>query len=270
MLWLALLLMLAPERVISTAPSITEILFALGLGDGVVGVTTYCTYPEEAKAKAKIGGFTSPSIETIVSLRPDVVFVMKDRTDTSQKLRAFNIRSVELQHSTVDGIFESIRNVAREMEVPERGDALVNSIRKEIGGAAEASREPRVSVLFVVGRTPGSISDLHVAGGGSYISELITLAGATNVLGDSPLPYPRVSLEEVIARNPDVIIDMGHSGIVTESQKASVVALWNRWPFMRAVRDNAVFPISTDYFVTPGPRIAQAVRDIRAMIRRAK
>ena len=270
MFWLAVLLMLAPQRVISTAPSITEILFALGRGDRVVGVTTYCTYQEEAKTKAKIGGFTSPSIETIVSLRPDAVFVIKDRTDASLKLRAFKIRAVELEHSTVESIFSSIRNIAREMGVPERGDALVDKIRKEIGGAAKNSREPPAKVLFVVGHTPGAINDLYVAGAGSYLDELITLAGGTNVLGDSKIPYPRVSLEAVIARNPDVIIDLGNSEIVTETQKARVLALWNQWSFMPAVRNRAVFPISAQYFVTPGPRIGQAVRDIREMIRRAR
>ena len=92
------------------------------------------------------------------------------------------------------------------------------------------------------------------------------LDGGENVFADTSVPYPQVSMEEVIRRNPDVIIDMGHSEMVTEKQKQAVKQLWKKYSFLRAVQRDAVFPISADYFVTPGPRIGQAVRDIRKMV----
>ena len=107
-----------------------------------------------------------------------------------------------------------------------------------------------------------------MVGRGSYLSELIGLAGAENVVADAAVPYPQVNMEEIIRRNPDVIIDMGHNEMVTESQKQAVKQLWKKYAFLRAVQRDAVFPISADYFVTPGPRVVQAVRDIQKMIGR--
>jgi ABC-type Fe3+-hydroxamate transport system substrate-binding protein len=267
MLFLALLLALAPHRIVSVAPSITEILFALGVGDQVVGVTTYCNYPEAAKAKPKIGGYTTPSLEAILALRPDQVMMMKSRPDVAQKLRQAGIDVVELQPENLAGIYDSIRVIGEKVGAAFRARSLIQSIEGQLSDVAkqEGSGSKR-KVLFVVGRTPGAVSDLIAVGRGSYLSELIGLAGAENIFADAAVPYPQVNMEEVIRRNPDVIIDMGHNEMVTESQKQAVKQLWRKYSFLRAVQDDAVFPISADYFVTPGPRVGLAVRDIRKMV----
>src|SRR5262245_62544783 len=110
MLWLMLLVALAPQhRIVSVAPSITEILFALGAGDRVVGVTTYCNFPEAAKAKPKIGGYTTPSLETMLALRPDQVIMMKNRPDIAQRLRQTGIDVVELRPENLAGVYECIK-----------------------------------------------------------------------------------------------------------------------------------------------------------------
>ena len=266
--WAALLFALSPpHRIVSVAPSITEILFALGAGDQVVGVTTYCNYPEAAKAKPKIGGYTTPSLETILGLRPDQVIMMKNRPDVAQKLRQAGIDVTELQPENLAGIYESIRTIAEKIGVPARGRSLIQSIEGQLHAiATEKGSGPKPKVLFIVGRTPGAVSDLIAVGRGSYISELIALAGADNVFADAGVPYPKVNMEDVIRRNPDVIIDMGHNEMVTEKQKQSVKQLWKKYSFLRAVQRDAVFPISADYFVTPGPRVGLAVRDIRRMV----
>jgi iron complex transport system substrate-binding protein len=267
MLLLTLLLALGPNRIVSVAPAITEILFALGAGDQVVGVTTYCKYPEAARAKPKIGGFTTPNVEAILALRPDQVVMTKTRPDVAQKLRQTGIDVLEVQPDTLSGIYESIQSISRQLGVPARGQTLIESIREELQGAAVkpgAGTKPRV--LFIVGRTPGTVLDLSVAGRGTYLNELIGLAGGENVFADASVPYPQVSMEEVIRRNPDVIIDMGHNEMLTEAQKENVKQLWRKYAFLAAVKNNNVFPISADYFVTPGPRVVQAVRDIRKMI----
>ena len=256
-----------PHRIVSVAPSITEILFALGAGDQVVGVTTYCNYPEAAKAKPKIGGYTTPSLETILGLRPDQVIMMKNRPDVAQKLRQAGIDVTELQPENLAGIYESIRTIAEKIGAPARGRSLIQSIEGQLHAiATEKGDGPKPKVLFIVGRTPGAVSDLIAVGRGSYISELIALAGADNVFADTGVPYPKVNMEDVIRRNPDVIIDMGHNEMVTEKQKQSVKQLWKKYSFLRAVQRDAVFPISADYFVTPGPRVGLAVRDIRKMV----
>src|SRR5262249_7172161 len=265
--WGALLFALSPpHRIVSVAPSITEILFALGAGDQVVGVTTYCNYPEAAKAKPKIGGYTTPSLEAILALRPDLVIMMKNRPDVAQKLRQAAIDVTELQPENLAGLYESIRTIAEKIGVTARGESLVQSIEGQLREISPQKGGPKPTVLFIVGRTPGAVSDLIAVGRGSYINELIGLAGAENVFRDAVVPYPKVNMEEVIRRNPDVIIDMGHNEMVTEKQKEAVKQLWKKFPFLRAVQRDAVFPISADYFVTPGPRVGLAVRDIRRMV----
>jgi iron complex transport system substrate-binding protein len=267
MLWLMLLFAFAPHRIVSVAPSITETLFALGAGDEIVGVTTYDKYPEAAKAKPKIGGFTTPDLESILVKRPDLVFMMKSRPDIAQKLRSAGIDVVELQPENIAGIYDEIQTIAAKIGAPERGRALVQSIDKDLhSGAARAPAAKKPTVLFIVGRTPGSISGLIAVGRGSYLNELIDFAGGTNVFADTAVPYPQVGLEDIIHRDPDVIIDMGHAEMVSESQKQAVRRLWQKYNFLKAVKSNAVFPVSADYFVTPGPRVGLAVRDIRKMI----
>src|SRR5438552_3805016 len=269
MLLLVLLLALAPHRIVSVAPAITEILFALGAGDQVVGVTTYCKYPEAAKAKPKIGGYTTPSVEAILALRPDQVVMTKNRPDVAQKLRHTGIDVLEVQPDNLSGIYESIQRISAKIGVPARGQTLIQSIEKELKDAAAGPGiGPKPRVLFVVGRTPGTVLDLSVAGRGSYLSELIALAGGENIFADASIPYPQVGMEEIIRRNPDVIIDMGHSEMLSEAQKEGVRQLWKKYAFLGAVKNGKVFPISADYFVTPGPRVVQAVRDIRTMLMR--
>src|SRR6058998_2104013 len=128
-MWLVLLFALASHRIVSTAPSITEILFALGAGDQVIGDTTYCNYPEAAKSKPKIGGFTTPNLEAILALRPDQVFMIKSRPDIAQKLRQTGIDVIELQPDNLASIYESIQIVAEKIGNAARGQSLIQSIQ---------------------------------------------------------------------------------------------------------------------------------------------
>ena len=268
MLLLMMLLVLGPHRIISAAPSITEILFALGAGDQVVGVTTYCNYPEAAKSRPKIGGYTTPNVEAILALQPDQVFMVKNRSDVAQKLRSAGIDVVEVQPDNLAGIYGSIQRISEKIGAAARGQSLIQSIERDLKDAgARTGTGPKPKVLFVVGRTPGSVLDLSVAGRGSYLNELIALAGGENVFADAAVPYPQVAIEEVIRRNPDVIIDMGHNEVFTAAQKDAVKQLWKKYSFLTAVKRDKVFPISADYFVTPGPRVVQAVRDIQEILR---
>lgn len=268
MQWLLLILAFASHRIVSVAPAVTEILFALGAGDQVVGDTIYCNYPEAAKTKAKIGGFTTPSIERILELNPDLVFMTDSRPDIAKTLQqSRRMEVVTVQPDSVAGIYRSIQTIAGKIGVPESGKALVQSIEKEIHeGPFQANGVPKPKVLFVVGRTPGSLSGMIVAGGGSYLSELINLAGGSNIAADAAVPYPQFSLEELIHRNPDIIIDKGHDHMVTEAEKRAVKNVWKKYPFLQAVQHDTVYPVSADYFVTPGPRVGQAVRDLRKIL----
>ena len=268
-LMLLLSLFVAPHRIVSTAPAITEILFALGAGEQVVGDTTYCNYPEAAKTKAKIGGFSTPSVELILALNPDLVFMIDNRPDVAEKLQqSHRMDVVMVKTESVSGIYRSIQTIADKIGLSSNGKTLIQSIDKDIHANQAQAPAKRPKVLFVVGRTPGAIADLIVVGHGTYLSELIELAGGDNIAADAAIPYPHFSFEEMIHRDPDIIVDMGHDGMVTEAEKLAVKQLWQKYPFLRAVKNDAVFPISAEYFITPGPRVGQAVRDLRKIFAR--
>jgi iron complex transport system substrate-binding protein len=259
-----------PRRIVSLAPSATEMLYALGLGDRVVGVTTFCRYPPEAARKPKIGNYLRPDVETILALRPDLVVAEKSMIRQALSLPRLKLNVLEVDDSTIQGIYESIRAIGRATGAGALAESLCQNIRaglEDVRRRAAPLGRPRV--MFVVGRTPGRIEDLIAAGGPSYLNEVIEIAGGENIFKDAATAYAKVGLEEVLARDPEVIIDMGEMAQtegVTESQKRAVVALWRRYPNLKAVRSNRVFAVASDVLVVPGPRVAAAAAEVAGLL----
>jgi ABC-type Fe3+-hydroxamate transport system substrate-binding protein len=153
--------------------------------------------------------------------------------------------------------------------VPAAAAALVSRIRGELDQIRErAAKLAPCRVAFVVGRAPGRLEELVVAGNKSYLDEVMAIAGGTNIFRDTAAPYSKVTLEELLARNPEVIVDMGEMAQttgVTEQDKRAVVALWSRFPTLAAVRQKHVFAVASDIFVVPGPRVVEAAREFARM-----
>jgi iron complex transport system substrate-binding protein len=259
-----------PQRIVSTAPSITEMLYALGLGNRVAGVTRFCRYPPEAQLKPKIGDYTAPNLEAIAALRPDLVIIQTNPIHLADRLAALHLPVLEINQESVAAIYKSIHDVGAATGTAHGATQLSDSILDRLGKIrARASSFPRVRMMFVVGRSPNRLDGLVVAGRASYLNEVIEIAGGENVFHDAMAGYPAVSLEEVIARNPDVIVDMGdmsdNSGI-TEEHKREVVALWERLPKLSAVKLHRVFPVASEIFVIPGPRVVDAAKAFAEML----
>ncbi|MBL8229370.1 MAG: ABC transporter substrate-binding protein [Bryobacterales bacterium] len=260
-----------PARIVSTTPSITETLFALGLGSRVVGVSTFCRYPPETGKIQKIGTFLQPNAEVILSLRPSLVIIQRNPISLGDRLKAMGLPVVEVNPAeTADGVYSSIRTIASACGVPAKGESLIASLANQLRHLrTKAGSLKPVKVAFVVGRTPGTLDGIFVAAKDSYLVELLTIAGGQNVFADSPAAYPKVTIEELLARSPDVILDMGdstHIGSITEEHRKSVVRLWQRYPMLSAVRNHRVLPVADDRFVVPGPRVAEAVREFGKML----
>lgn len=259
-----------PRRIVSTAPSATEMLYALGLGDRVVAVTTYCHYPPEAAQKPKIGDYLRPNLETIVSLRPDLVISENTGVRHAERLSSLNLNVLEIDDGSLAGIYDSIRRIGKAADVPDAADALCARMHASLDAIrVKVARFPRRRILFLVGRTPGRLEDLIAAGRASHLNELIEIAGGDNVFRDSPAAYAKIPLEELLARNPQVIVDMGEMSQtigVTEEDKRAVVALWGRYPTLAAVREHRVFAVALDIFVVPGPRVVEAARAFARML----
>ena len=259
-----------PRRIVSTAPAITEILFAAGLGDRVVGVSNFCHYPDEARTRKKIGTYIQPDLEAIAALRPDMVVIQNNPIQLGSKLARLNLNVIEVDYSTVAQIHTAIETIASAGGKAEEGRQLAARLRAELEQIrSTAARLPRRKIAFIVGRNPGAIEGTIAAGRKTYLSELMEIAGGENVFHDAAAPYPQVSLESLLARDPDVIVDMGdmtHTQGVTEAHKRSVVALWGKYPHLKAVRLGRVFAVAEDFFVVPGPRMTLAAREFARML----
>jgi len=253
-----------PQRIVSTTPSITELLYALGLGDRVVGVTRFCRYPPEAQQKPKIGDYINPNLEAIAALRPDLVIIQTNPVRLAEKLASVRLRSVEVNQENIEAIYNSIRVIGEATETAPRAAALVDSIRKGLDEIrTRAASLPRIRMMFVVGRSPNRLDGLIVAGRASYLNEVIDLAGGQNVFRDAVAAYPAVSLEQVIARRPEIIIDMGDMSDtvgVSDEHKRAVERLWTQSSAATAIKPRRVFAVASDIFVVPGPRVVDAAR----------
>jgi iron complex transport system substrate-binding protein len=253
-----------PQRIVSTGPSITEILFALGLGSKVVGVTQYCTFPVEAQKIRKIGTWMTPNMEAILEARPDLVIVQKTGIHDDSRYKAMSLNSMMVRLDSVSDILQATETIGAVTGTQARASQLAGEIRRELESVKQLVKGKRPArALFVVGRTPGALEGLIVVGKGSYISGVIEYSGGKNIFEDSVVAYPKILHEAILSRDPEVIIDMGEhpdASPITDAQKQREIALWRKYPSLSAVRNNRVNIVSSDLFVHPGPRVVDLAR----------
>jgi len=246
-----------PQRIVSLTPVITETLFALGAGDQVVGVTRFCNYPPEAKKRAVVGGIIDIDLEAVLTLRPDLVVGEEEQTVLGT-LRGLGLRVLPVRCQNLQDLFSAFTAIGREVGREAEAQALVASIRGRFAQVAEALKgEPRPRVLVVVGRTPSVVA----AGRGTYLDELVSLAGATNVVGDSERPYTILSMETVLVRRPEVIVECSGSMVGKDFTEEARQA-WSRWPTLPAVSSGRVFVSTSDALLRPGPRVGEALEEL--------
>lgn len=249
------------ERIVSLAPSITEILFSLGLGEQIVGVTTFCDHPKEALKKPKIGGMSNPSIEAVVRLRPDLVILTTDGNPKymEERLKGLNIKSYVFMARRISELPDGIRKMGEFLGVKESAETLASKIEKGIRSLSTPSEkaDKKRGVLFVVWPDP-----LIVAGPGTAIDDALNILGLKNLAGDSPTNYPRYSLEELIRKDPDIIfIGKGH-----EDMKEMAETLKRRVGPIKAVREGRIYIVS-DALYRLGPRVLDGIRELAGYLK---
>ena len=245
-----------PQRVVSLVPSLTEILFALNLGDRLVGATQFCTYPPEAAQVPRIGNYMQPSLEAIVASHPDLVFASADMAAPAlvAQLDKMGIATFVVAPHDLDSTVATIRTIGAVMGAAATADQLAQEMEEafcRIRAAIENRPRPRVLLAIMV-------NPLTVAGPNTLGHNLIEVAGGSNVVPAGPGRYPTWSMEAVLAADPDVIIVSPNPG------EANPAAHFAGWPQLRAVRDNRVITIpDPDWVYRPGPRL---VRGIKVMV----
>ena len=262
LVWTSVATAQVPARIVSTSPSITETLFGLGLGGQVVGVSNYCRFPPEVNKLPKVGTFLRPNPELIARLTPTLVVVHAGPNDAAQQLAKLKIPFITVDRGTLPSVFSSIRAIGKAAGAPDRAAALVASLdtRLDRVRANVSGRAPK-KVLIIMGRRAGTLTDLIAVGPRSYLHDLVGIAGGVNVLANSGLEYPRISMESIIRLDPDVIIDAGDMGDTPddrERRRVTTEGLWNAQTLVRAARTNHVHAVTSDIFVVPGPRVVEA------------
>ncbi len=254
-----------PRRIVSTAPSITEALFALGLGDEVVGVSRFCDFPAAVRKLPKVGTYLAPDAEGIARLTPDLVVLQRISSELTNRLRALHIDFIEVPHGTLADVYTGITLIAKAAAVPERASALMDRMQHDLAAVqAKAKQLPSPRVLVIVNRRPGMLADLTAVGPDNYLQQLLEIAGGTNVLAQPGLPmYPRISLETILRDDPDVILDLSsqqESEAERQATIAQVQALWKQNSQLSAVRKEHVIVGTSNALLVPGPRAPEAAR----------
>jgi iron complex transport system substrate-binding protein len=255
-----------PRRIITLAPNMTEIVYALGLGENVVGVTTFCDYPEDAKKKPKVGGMSNPSLEAVVSLKPDLVVMTTDGNpkEFQERLGSLRIRTYVFEARRLNELPKGIRDLGRALGIPERGESLARGIEqglRQASGRWNGKDKPHRKVLFIVWPEP-----LIVAGPNTVIDDAFALLGQANVAAAAKTEYPKYSLEEVIRQAPDVLFIGKSMGM--DMREVSGGAL-DRMQSVPAVRNGNVFFLS-DRLLRLGPRVLKGIEEMATDLEQAK
>ena len=249
------------KRIVSMAPSITEILFALGLNEELVGVTDFCDYPEAALAKPRIGGFVNPSVEMIVSLKPDLIIATRDgnRKETIQRLNDLGFSVYVVNPKGFDGVMKTIQNIG---EIVGRQDESRRTIRDMMTRKENVVRLtrslPQPKVFFQVGNAP-----IITVGRGTLADDLIHLAGGKSISENETLSYPLYSIETILSKAPEIII---MSSMESNKDYSNLIKKWQNWKSIPAVKMNAIYVVDSNLVDRPTPRIVEGLEAIVRII----
>jgi cobalamin transport system substrate-binding protein len=255
-----------PQRIISVSPVITEILYGIGVFDRVVAVSDYCVYPPAVKTLPRVGGWVNTNLEKIVSLRPDLVLI----TEPQVPFVADNLRKLKLPYAVIPSkfladVFSAIEQIGRATgrqpqatRLAQETRAALDAIRARTKGLAKRR------VLAVVDRTPGTLRDLTVATPGSFLAELVEIAGGQLVTERTEAGYVTINKEALVALDPEIILDIVHTpgGRLGEDQ----AAVWAVMPALRAVRERKVRPIRDDFILHTSQFVGRSVQLLAATI----
>jgi len=252
-----------PERIISLAPNITETIYALGLGDRLVGNTPYCTYPEAARAIQKVGGFGSFSYEAIVSLNPDLVILHTEYDAEKARLKSLNIPTLETGSTFIADILETIQRIGESCGAEKQANELTAQLEDRIAEIASRTAggspaRPRVLLTFGSGET----GTIQAFGPKCIHNELLEIAGGKNVV-ESNLPFATLSHEALLRLNPDIIIVLAPE--LNNAEDTSNP--WEKLTAISAIKNNRVHILTDDYTCIPGPRFIQTLDDFAEIIR---
>ena len=256
-----------PKRIITIAPNSAEIICALGACDRIVGASKYCVYPPELMNKPQVGGFIDPDLEKIVTLRPDLI-VLRGRSEAIEGLcRRHGIDLYHDKTETLAGITRTTLDLGKRLGLAEEASSLVAEMRDQIDAIRRrvvGRNKPRVFLTYA--RQPDRLGDLLTAGRGMFLGEMIEIAGGVNVFGDLDIRYPQVSLEAILTKRPDVIIELMPEVKMTPPLEKQLRRQWATFSSIPAVAQGRLHFLTDDHSLIPSPRFIALIEKVSRIL----
>ena len=248
------------KRIISMSPAITEVLFKIGAGNRIVGVTEFCDFPEEAKKLPKLGGILNPNVESIVTLQPDLIVHHYDSVKIKNIAIKLGVDYLPVKLTDISSILDSIEQIGQKTGFSENAINLRQKLEGEINFYKKKfNSKKKKSVLLLLGDSNDPMRDLYAAGRNTFLGELLNLAGGENILPETFAEYPKISREFIIQKSPEVIIIAGPMAKLSPEQEIEHKKRWSKFPSVKAVQNGNIHYIAEDYILIPGPRLTKLV-----------
>jgi iron complex transport system substrate-binding protein len=250
-----------PQRIVSLIPAVTEMLFAIGDGQRLVGVTSYDHFPPEVSRIARMGGLLDPDVERILALRPDLVVVYNTQVELKQRLARAGIGYYSYEHRALPDITATLRAIGARIGSGDRANAAAGDMERAIAAIRSGlSRVPHPRTMLVFERDLLSLRNVYASGGYGFLHDMLEAAGGQNVFADVKQQSVEVSTEMVLARRPDVIIELWYGDSANALNLGRQQQAWIALASVPAVRNHRVYELVGDEFVVPGPRVVDATR----------
>jgi len=246
-----------PARIVSLIPAVTEMLFAIGAGPQVVAVGSFDRYPPAVETLPRVGALLDPDLERILALRPDLVVVYATQTELRQQLDRAGIPQFVYQHARLNDVLTTLRQVSTRVGRGSEGDALAATIERSLDGIRKrVAGRGRPRTLIVISRESGALRGMFASGGIGFLHDMIDIAGGDNVFADVSRQSVQTTSELVLAKRPDVILELRGTPL-SRAEVAAERRAWNSLPSLPAVRADRIYMIADERTVVPGPRVAE-------------
>ena len=257
----------SPKRIISIVPNVTEILFAIGAGPQVVGVSTYDVEPPEVRSLPTVGALLDPDTEKIISLKPDLVITYGSQTDLQSQLKSANIPYFDYRHAGLDHIMVTMRALGARTGHADQAEKVASALQASIDAVKKrVAGKPRPKTLLVFGREPGSLRNIYASAGRGLLHDMLIAAGGQDVLQDIEKESAQISTEIILARAPEVILELNAAPRLNDADLKKVVDPWMTLSSVPAVKNKRVIILLGPGLTVPGPRVIEGIRKMEVAL----
>ena len=259
---------LSQERIVSLAPSLTEIICLLDLCDALVGVTEFCIYPESVKKIPRVGGYIEPNLEVIVGMKPDLILALPEHQASVDKLKSLGLEVHTIRNYSLEDIYESVRRIGELTHRSSAAQAWISQTRAQVDRLTQ-SFEQRPRCLLVLGHEAGraSVREVYVVGRKGFLYQLLQLAGGENAYPKDTPHFPKVSQEVLLSLNPDVIVELVPLENLPDEDRRQIRRVWNGVPHLKAPPAGRFHILNSTHILQAGPRFVETLEALSEMVR---